>query len=399
MTPEGAADRVRRAHRQVRWSVPLVALFVVAALVAALTSERWAALHLVLAGGTVLLISAVALMLTVTWSAAPAPPDAVVAIQRAAVAVGVAALVAGRQAGAPSWVPVAGAAAYAGGLVLLAALLVTTVRQGVQRRFDVPVAGYVVALAAGVVGAALGAQLVTGSATVGGRDAHRVVNLLGLVGVVVSSTLPFFAATVGRSKMAAAATPRRLVAVLAWQATALVLAVGGLAASTDAVGAVGLGLYAVGLAAVLALLPRPTRRQLRWAGPRLLGLWVGTGWWAVAVVVGAVEVAAGRSPFSGPWTGVLVVAGYGQVVWGSLAYLLPVLRGGGHERLSAGFALTRSWVGLVAVNLCGLALVGEVDTVAAVALAVWCADTAVRAAALFVPRPAPAPVRPSGGDP
>ncbi len=380
--PRGAADRVLRAHRQVRWTAPVVALFVAAALVAAATTNRWAALHLALAGATVLLVSAVAVMLTVTWSAAPAPSDRVVALQRTAVAVGVAALVGGREAGTPSWVPVAGAASYAVGLVLLAGVLVVTVRRGVQRRFDVPVAGYVVALGAGLVGAALGALLVVGTVAGGARDAHRVVNLLGLVGIVVSSTLPFFAATVGRSKMAAVATPRRLVAALAGQAVALTLAVVGLLTAVAAVAAVGLALYAAGLVVVMALLPRPTRRQLRWAGPRLVGLWVGTAWWAVAVAVAAAQVAVGRSPFSDPWTVVLVVAGYGQVAWGSLAYLLPVLRGGGHERLSAGFALTRSWPGLVAVNVVGVALVAGLAPVAAVALALWCLDAAARAVLL-----------------
>ena len=47
------------------------------------------ALHLWL-GRSVLAISGVSLMLTVTWSAAPAPSDRVVVFQRALVAAGVA---------------------------------------------------------------------------------------------------------------------------------------------------------------------------------------------------------------------------------------------------------------------------------------------------------------------
>ena len=57
------------------------------------------------------------------------------------------------------------------------------------------------------------------------RDAHVVLNLLGLVGIVVGGTLPFFTATVGRSRMAARATARRLALVLAWQTVAVALAV------------------------------------------------------------------------------------------------------------------------------------------------------------------------------
>jgi hypothetical protein len=83
----------------------------------------------------------------------------------------------------------------------------------------------------------------------------------------------------------------------------------------------------------------------------------------------------------------LVVAAYGQIVWGSLAYLLPVLRGGGHERLGEGFATTRSWIGLVAVNLAGAALVADHPGVARVAVVVWLVDAALRSSVLVVRRP------------
>src|SRR3546814_13009462 len=75
----------------------------------------------------------------------------------------------------------------------------------------------------------------------------------------------------------------------------------------------------------LALLPRPTKRQLDWAGPRLLGLWAGGAWWSLAVAATAVE--AGRDEsilLGGRWLLVLVVAGYGQILWGSLAYVVPM---------------------------------------------------------------------------
>src|SRR3546814_14742063 len=58
----------------------------------------------------------------------------------------------------------------------------------------------------------------------------------------------------------------------------------------------------------------------------------------------------------GRWLLVLVVAGYGQILWGSLAYVVPMLRGGGHERLGEGFAVTRSWLGLGAAHAAGIAL-------------------------------------------
>ncbi len=358
--------------------MPIAALFVVAALVAGARHSRWATVHLALAGATVLLISAASLMLTVTWSAAPAPPDLAVAAQRTLVTVGVALFVGGRQAGAPTWAAVLGAAMYGLGLIVLAGLLVVTVRRGVERRYDAPVAGYAVALVAGAAGAALGVTMVVGTASVDVRDAHRVLNLLGLIGIVTASTLPFFAATVVRSKMNRTATPARMVAILVLQSSAVLLTVAGLLGSIDAVAVVGLVVYASATVLVAAQLPRPTKRQLDWAGPRMLALWLGTAWWVLSVAAAAVAVARGRSPFEDPWLAVLVISAYGQIVWGSLAYLLPVLRGGGHRLLSAGFSMTRSWEGLVAVNVTGVALIVGVTPLAVTAVVLWVLATAVR---------------------
>jgi nitrite reductase (NO-forming) len=202
------------------------------------------------------------------------------------------------------------------------------------------------------------------------RAAHVTVNLLGLVGLTIIGTLPFFAATVVRSRMAPRATPRRVVAVVGWQALATAVA------SVHGVAAAGLLAYACGIAGVLALVPTPTGRQLRWAGPRLVALWAGAAWWAVALVAAA----GSGDGLAGRWLWVLVVAGYGQILWGSLAYLLPMLRGGGHERLGEGFATTRSWVGLAAANVAGLAFATTATPVAAAALAVWVLDALARGA-------------------
>src|SRR3546814_108415 len=80
----------------------------------------------------------------------------------------------------------------------------------------------------------------------------------------------------------------------------------------------------------------------------------------------------------GRWLLVLVVAGYGQILWGSLAYVVPMLRGGGHERLGEGFAVTRSWLGLGAANAAGIALASDLTPVAWVLGGVWVLDTAWR---------------------
>jgi nitrite reductase (NO-forming) len=376
----GAADRVRISHRQTRPTLALALAFIGAAALAAVAdSARWLPLHLLLAGGVVLAISGVSQMLTVTWSAAPAPPDGWVVTQRLCIAVGAAGVAAGREAELPDGVVGVAGGVYLAGLVGLGALLVITVRRGVERRFDVAVAAYVAALLAGTVAVALGVTMAVGTASMELRSAHVTLNLLGLVGLVVGGTMPFFAATVGRSRMAPHAGARRLAFSLCWQVAALVTAAGGLAAGAERVAAAGLGAYAAGIGGVLWLLPRPTRRQLRWAGPRLVGLWAGAGWWAVAVVASAVDVAREDAVLGGRWLVVVVVAGYAQIVWGSLAYLLPMLRGGGHERLGEGFAATRSWVGLAAANTAGVASALALRPVVGVAVAVWVLDSAWRA--------------------
>ena len=385
--PRGAADRVRLVHLQTRWTVPVaVALLATATLTHLLGASRWAVVHLVLAGALVLLISAVTLMLTVTWAAAPAPPPTPVLIQRAAVVAGVGMVVLGREAALAPWVVVVGAALHLVGLLLLAGLLVHTVRRGVKRRFDVAVAGYVVALLAGAAAVVIGAVMAVDAPHLDLRRTHLVLNLLGLVGLVVMATLPHFTATVVRSKMSPAARPPRPALILGWQAASLVVAVVGLGLDEPGLAAVGLGAYVVGIVLTALVMPPPTSRQFRWAGPRLVSLWAGILWWAVAVGASASDAARGQEVLTGRWLWVLVTAAFGQLVWGSLAYLLPVLRGGGHVRLTEGFATTRSWVGLAAVNVVGLGLVARAGTVASVAGLVWVVDWAWRVARLGLGR-------------
>jgi nitrite reductase (NO-forming) len=337
----------------------------------------------------VLGISAVSLMLTVTWSAAPAPPDRWVAVQRTCVAVGAAGIGVATEAELTGSIVAAAAGVYLFGLLALSGLLLATVRRGVERRFDVAVAAYLAALLAGTLGVVLGIVMAVGGSSFALRAAHVTTNLLGLVGLVVVGTMPFFAATVGRSRMAPGARPRRLALLLVWQVSTLVVAVTALVADAWMVAAVGLGGYALGIGGVLWVLPRPTRRQLRWAGPRLVALWAGGLWWAAAVAATAWDAAVDQVVFASPWLFVLVVAGYGQILWGSLAYLLPMLRGGGPRRLTEGFASTRSWLGLVAANAAGVTAAASMAApVTAAVVAVWVLDSAWRTARVGTTRAA-----------
>ncbi|MEO8266272.1 MAG: hypothetical protein ABI706_12285 [Ilumatobacteraceae bacterium] len=79
----------------------------------------------------------------------------------------------------------------------------------------------------------------------------------------------------------------------------------------------------------------------------------------------------------------LVIGGFAQILVASLAYLGPVLRGGGHQRLTAGFAITNSWVSLAAGNTAAVAALAGHGPTLAVALAVWLTDIVARVARLL----------------
>lgn len=380
-TPRDSSDRVRVSHAQTRITVRLALLMiVVAALCAVLVDQRWLALHIFFAGTVMLAISGVSVMLTVTWSAAPAPPNALMTAQRIAIGAGALGIGFGRHF---SWgdAVVGGAAAlYLVGLLLLAWALFDAARSGTQRRFDPAIAAYFAAIAAGVAGVIVGAWMAIDQVNICLRSAHTTANLLGLIGLVVGGTMPFFAATVGRSKMAPHATQPRLFTSLAWQVVALGVAMGGLVLEQHVVAGIGFLLYVAGIATILHVLPRPTKRQLQWAGPRVIALWLGGVWWAISLVMTATTALQQKPVFVDQWVAVLAIAGYGQILWGSLAYLLPMLRGGGHERLSEGFAATRSWFGLALVNLAGISLsISLPSPISMVLIAAWIGDSAWRA--------------------
>jgi hypothetical protein len=87
-----------------------------------------------------------------------------------------------------------------------------------------------------------------------------------------------------------------------------------------------------------------------------------------------IALMAGRGvvPFS-VWTTAVVVAGVGQVLLGSLTYLVPVLLG---PPLGERLSLLSRWplVPLLAANLGGVALVTGLPVPAVVATSVWLAD-------------------------
>lgn len=390
----GAPGRVAAVHRQTRRGLLVTVVFLVAAVaLGVIRSDRgwWLPLHLFAVGALLSAISTTTQMLAVTWSAAPPPRDRVAATQRWLLVVGAVAVVVGRETDRVALL-VVGSALVVGALGGLAAVLWQVRAGAVTPRFHPAIELYVVAAFAGAVGAALGGYLGSGRARShlpDLRGTHLVLNVYGVVGLVVAATLPYFVATQLRTRMARRATPTALRAVYAALAAAVFVTAAGRLAGLAALAAAGLLVYAAGLVAVVALLPVFGRGRLRWAGVRGVQLLAGIGWWIAMTVALAVTLLRGAD--DRPVLVALVVGGLAQILVASLAYLGPVLRGGGHERLTAGFALTRSWVSLVAGNVAALAAITDRRTVLGVALAVWLADVVVRAVALAVGRQ-PAPI-------
>lgn len=392
-----AAGRVAAVHRQTRRSLVLTVAFVAAAVVLALVDGpegRWAALHLFLLGALLTAISTATVYLSVTWSAAPAPPDSLIEAQRWILATAALGVVASRRLDAPAWTTVVTALVVVLALAVLAAALLGVRRHARVDRFLPAIDGYLVALAAGALGSLAGALLAGGvlDDLAGGRigvgelharvrGAHMTLNLFGMVGLVVASTLPYMSATQSRSKMSRRATPGAVWSVIVTLAAATAVSVVGSLSGDDRLAAAGIAVYALALLAMVRLLPVPGRRQLEWAGPRLLQLASGVLWW-----VGCTAALAWIRAWGGveEWRVVaaLVIGGYGQIVLASLAYLGPVVRGGGHVRLGQGFATTRSWVALAAGNVAAVAALTDRVPVLALALAVLAADLVVRGAAL-----------------
>lgn len=374
---------MRVAQAEARAALILAVAFAVAAGLATAVPHRtgsWLPLHLFLVGSLLLAISGVTRFFAVTWSAADPIHPRLVVVQRVLVALGAAGLAAGRELDAPRAMIVIAGSSVTAGLALLGYLLVSDDRHSRLRRFRPALHHYLAAVAFGMVGTGLGAAMVVGGR--GLRDAHVVVNLLGLVGLVIAGTLPSFTATEARMKMSARATARRQHAGLGVLAGSVAVAATAALVGRPGVEGVALVAYAAGLVHLLTTVPVPHRKQLRWAGPRLVQLGVGVAWWTGTVAVAGLRALRGDVAFPEHVVVALVLGGYLQILLASLAYLGPVLRGGGHERLTAGFATTRSWPALIAANVATVAWVADRPTVTGLAVAVLVVDVVVRAVRL-----------------
>lgn len=361
----------------------------------------WGPLHSFVAGTVILAISGASQMFTISWSSAPAPDRWVAMLQRWAVAAGVVLVLSGMSLGSVVMVGV-GAVTVIAALVILAFSIVTTLRRSLLRRFDLSARFYLVALASGAVGVALGGLM--GSGMVGDRyqevrTVHLHLNLIGFVGLVIVGTIPTLLPTFAHHKAVSGGE-----ALVAWwlAVTAVTAIVTGLFAGDRAVG-LGSTLGAVSLLLVLGgVVVRLGRRGLTGRLPYLQvtagGLWL-AGW---AAQDGIRLLSANPPPPFAGWTGAAVVAGVGQILLGALGYLIPVLAGSG-PRLGRNLERThrRMWLPLATAGGAGLALALDLGAVAAGLAGAWLIDFGGRVATLEWGRaedgPRPAAEDRSGG--
>jgi len=341
----------------------------------------WGPLHTFLAGSVLLAISGATQLFTITWSASPAPPAPFPTIQRWTTAAGIGLVLLGVTVDVFLLV-VLGALALLGGVGLLSALLVGSVRRSLLRRFDLSARFYLLALGCGAIGITLGGVMAAEAAPQSFptlRLVHSHLNLVGLIGLTIIGTLPTILATFAHHRVVSGGESR-----VAWwlSVAAAVLIAAGLVVPA----LVGAGTLVAALAAVLILAGVVLRLRTRGlkGGLPYCQVTIGTAWIIAWGIVDGIRLLTTSATPSFPlWTGVVVLTGIGQVLLGSLAYLLPVLAGP-HPRLGPNIErMTRhGWVALVLANGSALALLGGLGTVAAIGYGIWILDFGRRALTL-----------------
>ena len=378
--------RVVESHRIASAALRLAAVFAGVAIgwsawVVIAGGSWWGPVHAALAGTVLLAISGTAQMFTVTWAAAPSPSHWLAVTQRWSVVVGVAAVLVGVEVGI-EWLAGTGAAAILLGLVLLAISLVGAVRRSLLRRFDLSSRFYLLGIACGGLGVALGGLIATGLVSSGEVVAvHAHLNIVGLIGFTITGTLPTFLPTLARHRAVSGA--EALAALVLAGLSALAIAAGLLWGPTSI--ATGVALAGLSMALVLAgALWRLGRQGAGTGGLAYAHVATGCVWLVVWSVVDAAGLALdGAGPVLSEWTGAAVVAGIGQVLAGSIAYLVPVLAGP-PPRLGRNLArmARHPWLPLAAGNLAGVALVFGAGAAAVGSGLVWAADIGRRLAGL-----------------
>lgn len=289
----------------------------------------WLPLHLALAGAISTAISGAMQNFVLALTASPAPPAWLVRLQLGLVTVGAGAIAVGRVAGSEPATALGGAL-FVLGVALLGAIVLRARRRSLHGRHRLPIAMYLGAILAMLVGGTLGALV--GSNAVGGelwlglRQAHAAVNLLGWVSLTIGGTLVTFLPTVLRVRMPV------------WHGwtTAGALALGlvgigvGLGADVRPVAALGGALYAAGALGLAGMVLRVLRVPRTWPVPvAAQHLLAAAAWFEIGAVALAVALARGGFlAFREPYLAIFVVGWALQTLLGAWLFLLPMNRPG-----------------------------------------------------------------------
>lgn len=369
--------RVIESHRLLAIALQTSAAFTVGAIAWAVVTavnggSWWGPIHMFLAGAVLAAITGASQMFTITWATTAPPPRWVTITQGMLLVVGVLLVLVGvpLRNDVAVWV---GGIFVAAALGLLAVAIAQIVRQSLLRRFDLSSRFYILAMATGVIGVTLGTLVATSAFpsqhwTL--RTIHMHLNLVGLVGFTIIGTLPTILATFAKHRVVSG----REVRIALWLCVGMVAVT--LGALVGPIWLVGIGNLLAATAAVLVTSGIVYRFTAMGKRPGL-SFWAvvsGVFWltaWALADALGLMS-GTPSPPFS-RWTVAAIVFGVGQVLAGSVAYLVPVLFGV-PLRPNLDRMTRHPVVPLVAANLAAVALVMGFASVASVACAVWLAD-------------------------
>jgi nitrite reductase (NO-forming) len=269
-------------------------------------------------------------------------------------------LVGGTGEGGWRWVAVAASVVVFAAVLAHLTMLVARLRRTLPAPFVVTVHYYLAAATALLAGIPAGALMLVGSRSARVLLFHVHVNVLGWVTLTVLGTLLTLWPTVLRTRMAGGAVGAAKAA-LPMATTGLVLLSVGVLAWWPLIAASGLVLFfaAVVVSAVPAV--SAARRRV----PQSFATWsiaAAIGWLLVAIGVDVATLLGARNPESAAaGLGAVLVpllAGFAaQVLLGALAYLLPVVLGGGPAAVRARITvLERHWAQRVAMGNAALAV-------------------------------------------
>jgi hypothetical protein len=253
----------------------------------------------------------------------------------------------------------------ASGLVFVAvAVHLATLAVRLHRALPAPLAVtvryYLAASIALLVGVPAGGWMLVAGGTAGLHLFHAHVNVLGWISLTVLGTVLTLWPTVLRTRIAPGAVRAATVA-LPLSAAGLLLVGAGVLGWWPGMTAAGLALFA----AAVGTLAVPAVRAARTRPPSSFAAWsiaAALGWLLVALVTDAwVLLAAGSPEEAASRFGVVLVpllAGFvAQVLIGALAYLLPVVLGGGPARVRSNTAMMeRHWSQRVVTGNAALAV-------------------------------------------